>query len=435
METKIIIVIYHFKINGDETFKGKWESINESKVMVFRPDSNPEYLEIGDNEQIFRLHLIYCKKDFGDDERKTINQQIERIIKKNTQNEILLLLHGDPGQEMWIEDQKKIFETNEKVLGEDFSGGSGSEPVYVKIIDGNKEFLHKGLNIEMLNDLWKILYTGTFADKIVDSLITLHLSLQAFFGISSDRNGNFKKIGYCTSMDNKALNDILININKQRDRENLDDGNLNILDEYKNLFPNPKAFLLVEESGYDFFSTLFEQVLPKDKRLVPGMDPNPTLEPNFYEEEERYKGKMRFFRILELIPKDERLKNYYEKLKKDYNGKEDEKIGTLREICAILANTIEITNGDNKIKYFGYKGRKSSKEYRDNILIELGKQLNIDFTNSSQKHSKVEINGKMDHTYPMLAKQIATWGIKKAITVIELIDELDELLTKKRERE
>jgi len=292
-----------------------------------------------------------------------------------------------------------------------------------------------------------------WAEIIISSLTPLHLSLQAFWGISRSENGTWVYFGK-----EKEYNDV----NKFGIRKTDD-----INSEFTNKFPNRDAFLLVPEAEWDFYAPLLDMVLsPTDKKKGAGIDKK--FNDNTPQEEKDMYGELgddkhTIAEMLGKLPQKDALGNLIEAFNKPLS-KEWEKVkikptpkrgdnawlniqlknnqlistsfelfvSCLREFTAILANTIEKDKDCyKKDVYFGYKGKygkneKGNNNYRDKIL----KGLNKDF---SKPHCKLE-EKKDDQNFGYertLKKQIADWGIERAMVVIAGIEKLAMLIFNK----
>ena len=224
-------------------------------------------------------------------------------------------------------------------------------------------------------------------------LLPLHISLQAFFGISRDEQGKWVELI-------KALPN-----------------------EWSDGFPTKDAFLLVPEAEWDFYASIFNRVMPPCG-FAHGMDEkydNNSCE----EEKEEYKKDKNLAILLENAKRDEVLRGTYEGLKSAYGKENNSFVKILREICAILANTQEETNEcDKGERYYGYKGKKGAQKKRDEVLDRLGKGLE---TNFREKHCKLERN-KNNPLCEILVKQIEEWGVRNSRKVIEGIDAMAKSL-------
>jgi len=250
--------------------------------------------------------------------------------------------------------------------------------------------------------------------KFLLALTPLHLALQAFWGVAveevpSDLNQpiKFVKIG------TRDGNEFLKKINKQRKNLGLKDVNNEIKEEYRKLFPNPDAFLLVQEAEYDFFAPLINFFVEGEKGIADGKSANcdeekdiyemPTLKEVIEEIEKQKSENNEFFADLKSAlqyinahPCEPNIKNG------TWTYDPQEFVSFTREVCAILANTNECEKNG---KEFGYKG--NNKENVQAILESLG------FVERS--HYKLE-NYKSD--YSILVNQLIFWGLKKALVVI-----------------
>jgi hypothetical protein len=224
------------------------------------------------------------------------------------------------------------------------------------------------------NNLTKCFSKPTY--DILSSLLSLHLSLQTFFGISRNEN------------------------------------------EWGDIFTKKDAFLLVPEAEWDFYASIFNQTMPEE--FPHGMCDGYTA--NCPEETEEYGNERSLAGLLENVADDAKLKETHGAFNRPYGLENNNFVKYLRELCAILANTREDCNKDQS--YYGYKGTEEAKRVRNDILS----QLEIYPEDNREKHCKLEQDASVNRYYQPLKKQIETWGIEKARRVIEGIEELAELL-------
>jgi len=279
------------------------------------------------------------------------------------------------------------------------------------------------------------------SQKIVSSFLPLHLSLQAFFGISRDESGNWVRIGKDKNYKNR-LGIGVEDFEKAGIKETKD-----IDDEFKKHFPNTDAFLLVEEAEWDFYASMFDKVMPNCE----GMKNDCT--PNCDEEEEEYTKDRKISVLLEYFIENTKLEENEKKQLKILKAALEQKYGreanapeakegwfevngqpvsyaefvkTLREVCAILANTDgNCKRNDGEI--FIYKGK--CLEERDDILTKIWNIDNEAKLNET-RHCKLQKKG----LYDRLKKRLKAWGkgdnFKKLKIVIQGIEELAKCLEK-----
>lgn len=222
--------------------------------------------------------------------------------------------------------------------------------------------------------------------KIVSPLLPLHLSLQAFFGIGRDEQGKWVE---------------LIKV---------------LPNEWSDGFPTKDAFLLVPEAEWDFYASIFNRTMPPSS-FAHGMDGKYGRN-SCEEEKEEYKKDKNLAILLENVEKDGALKNIGEAFRCPCGEENSDFVKSLREICAILANTKQDCKKHET--YYGYKGKQEARKVRNDILR--GMAINSD--DDSQKHCKLEKNGKRNLYYERLEKQVEKWGIQRARIVIEGIEGL-----------
>jgi len=283
--------------------------------------------------------------------------------------------------------------------------------------------------------------------EILNPLLPLHFSLQAFFGISRDEKGEFVKVGereiYAETRNRNPQNWEI--------RDKLRDDNTGILEDFRKSFPNFDAFLLVKEVEWDFYASIFDRLMPEDK--YGGMKGDCT---GTDEERAEYDPEKNIVKLLGRLLENKKNNKNYENLEvlrktlnKDYtkeqiegfstffklNLKSDSKkvsygefVKCLRELCAILANPLPYSNpidfGDEK-GIFIYKGKcqRVRNEILDHIKDTRGNKLD------TTPHCKMTGKSKMECSdYDILVKQIANWGIEKTMIVIAGIEKLAEFL-------
>ena len=304
-----------------------------------------------------------------------------------------------------------------------------------------KKYLDNLNNKEMQEEVYnyfKKIYFAFHRTNILNAFLPLHLSLQAFFGISRDENGNWVRIGE----KKKYLEKFKINCN---DLQKLGKEATDIDNEFKKHFPNTDAFLLVEEAEWDFYASMFNKVMPNCE----GMRNDCTA--NCDEEKEEYTKDRKISVLLEYFIENTKLEENEKKQLKSLKAAFEQKYGeeanapeaneewfqindqpvsyaefvkTLREVCAILANTDgNCKRNDGEI--FIYKG-KCLKE-RDDILKNIWNIDNETKLNET-RHCKLQ---KSD-LYDRLKEQLIAWGtqnnFKKLKIVIQGIEELAKCL-------
>lgn len=271
---------------------------------------------------------------------------------------------------------------------------------------------------------------------ILSSLSPLHLSLQAFFGISQIENREFAKVG--EKEDGK--DSILTEINRQRDKHVRKDGNKGLSIEFRRAFPNTDSFLLVKEAEWDFYAPLFDMVLsPTDKKKGAGVAKEFDNDNTPQEEKDMYgkfnEGKYTIAEMLKRIDEtkfkdfisafDKPIPAKWSKIQTDSKNstvKPSLFVACLRELTTIFANTPKKDKGCFKNNcYFGYKGK-----YQNHCRKVL-EGLNGNFRNPHCKLVKKnpDKNFGYDNT---LKNQIADWCIEKSMVVIAGIEELANLL-------
>lgn len=296
-------------------------------------------------------------------------------------------------------------------------------------------------------------FIGNIIKAIRLPLTPLHLSLQSFWGITL-KNVCENKLIFAQIGNNKKSEQYA-----NATRQKLDSTYDRIDEQYLSLFPNPNAFLLVDEAEYDFYAPLFDMVLsPADK----GKDENGKSKRDMgefksntedFEDgdlEKEAKEAYAADTFSELLQKTRA--EGYKKLIDAFNRKIGDSwqmvdlaadrtpedvwfsieikdrnplvvtyqlfVDCLRELCAILANTKSygrLKKGCTRKGYFGYKGKKEFMVLRDMIL----KSINLD--GSENKHCKLE---EYKEEYDKLVHQLSTWGIEKAMAVLGGISKL-----------
>lgn len=297
----------------------------------------------------------------------------------------------------------------------------------------------KGKTVKKVEEAFRKIYLEEMRYRILMTLAPLHLSLQAFFGISRDENGGWVRIGRDENYKNRLEIDVDVfeqaGIKKTEDIDN----------EFKKHFPNTDAFLLVEEAKWDFYASMFDKVIPNCEGMREGCPRNCLEEEEEYEKDKKIAFLLKHF-IENIDSRDDEKKKLQilkETLEKNY-GEENSANGapniwfqvdqepityakfvkTLREICAILANTpsCEESQGHS----FIYKGKCDAA--RDEILQEIWNKTNNELEKT--RHCKLPNVS----TYEKLKEQILEWGrendFEKVKIVIQGIEELAECLRK-----
>ncbi|MCK4351846.1 hypothetical protein KAW65_00370 [candidate division WOR-3 bacterium] len=350
---------------------------------------------------------------------------------------------------------------DEKIPTKEYAGFQSYPYCLLDLIFFEKKKMYEGREECSKFPSWEeilIKFESNWEELIFSPFLPLHLSLQAFFGISRDENGEFVKVGTRTEIGDAEEQKILNSINVQREKltkeRKLKDGNQDLPDKYKKTFPNPDAFLLVDEAQWDFYASTFDKIMPPNKcvGIRDGCKENRNEEKEEYDKDKKIALLLEKF-ISHIKGKDEKDKLSALKIAisnefgEEANHKSDgpipanykikipcEEIGydnfvkTLRELCAILANTP--ARGDpkdckNKKGIFVYKG-KCDKE-RDEILEQI---RGINGNNLDRIcHCKLEERVKDKNcSYEVLRNQIADWGIWKVMRVIAGIEELAKIL-------
>lgn len=303
---------------------------------------------------------------------------------------------------------------------------------------------------------WWILF-----HELLNPLLPLHLSLQIFWGISSvqdseSNNVEFVKFGGKPVNDDKVLKKIYDERNERITKKNSEAIDPQLLD----IFPNSDTFLLVDDAQWDFYAPLFDKTLHKcggelDKRSF-----------NCEDEQKEYEGDS-FADLIDNIlktEKDEEKSKILVDLQKVFNKPVDDNftpcdkclegeatedsvffqlrtspfagplnitydcfITCLREIAAILANTFDKGNPEchRKDATFTYKGECGVE--KNKILGKIWSKGESELKRTW--HCKLpDKGGKPTDKYSVLKKQIAAWGIKKAMVVIAGIEKLAKCL-------
>lgn len=280
------------------------------------------------------------------------------------------------------------------------------------------------------------------SQEIVSSFLPLHLSLQAFFGISRDESGNWVRIG----KDKNYVDRLNIGV-KVLEQAGIKEAK-DIDDEFKKHFPNTDAFLLVEEAEWDFYASMFDKVMPNCEGM------KNDCKPNCDEEEEEYTKDRKISVLLEYFienteleeNKKKQLKILKEAFEQEYR-KEANALGakggwfevngqpvsyakfvkTLREVCAILANTDDNCKR-NDDETFIYKGSEKCLEERNKILKNIWNKNEAELNET--RHCKLQ---KSD-LYDRLKEQLKAWGkgdnFKKLKIVIQGVEELAKCVEK-----
>ena len=446
-EKRIIIIFWHFDITQCLS-EENWQNI-DNNFKYIKTLSNPKIFNT--SEAIYQIYLIsYSKMKATEIRNDTqlqskVKEKIVEIVENNRFNEILVLIRSD---DIWEEGllkdlEKELIKRNCKF----YKFGKGTEEYIYKngILDAsNSCFSNSNLSTLPWDEFWETYYKKKPVNEIIHkflfSISPLYLSLQAFWGVAvkeikKENSGQtvieFVKIG--TRNGDGYLNDI----NNQRKELNLKDVSNEIKKEYQNLFPDPDAFLLVEEAEYDFYAPLINLVVDGEKVIAEGKSANCDEEKEMYE----IPTLKEVIEICEKEINDNKAKQFFTSLKEAFQNSNptscnptitngtwkfnpEEFISCLRELCAILANTCEgCQKGE---KYFGYKGTNESS--KSQILTSLGNN----FTKPHCKFKGVNENGC---SYSVLIKQIISWGIEKALVVIGGLEvlgkELREMISKR----
>lgn len=296
-------------------------------------------------------------------------------------------------------------------------------------------------------------------ELLLSFLTPLHLSLQAFWGISTDESRKseagskmeiveFVKFGARKD----GNNEILKKIHTERG-EYIRNGLQNI-GEYKDNFTKPEAFLLVPEAEWDFYAPLLSRVMP------PSVDSESKKDVTFNcpEEEKEYSIENNIAILLEKLSQQKeseglaRLRRAFEN---EY-GKETEHekdtsdpskpwfeishnvgkvsyaqfVKSLREIAAILANTVDKTSCHKIMKLECRKNQEvdASFVYKGKYEVENILKLLKNFKNENSHCKLPDASDISTKEYSILANQIADWGIEKAMIVIVGIEKLANLL-------
>lgn len=240
----------------------------------------------------------------------------------------------------------------------------------------------------------KINKSNKFYKETLKILLPLHLSLQAFFGISRNEKGEWVKIGI-----REGKNENLKDINKQREEIKLRDSNKDLPPEFKTAFPNPDAFLLVKDAQWDFYAEIGSKIPEVLSSLK-----------EFFDIE--YNGKkIRDFEIF-VTEKKRKIKgsSLETEIREFINGE------TLKSLCAVLANVDE----NKAINNYDREKIKKSKLVLNEYFNNKGKLIKPTYLKQADNHSK----RSCDNTYSRLLNQLIKFGIKRAMDVIMKVDRL-----------
>jgi len=438
-ETIVLISHYeYFKEEGDHAYKNlikRSEEISCGQINI----------KVGISEQRSEQRLVKFIFHIHKGDVKENDREIECLLRNycaEEVNQILLFLHGGKG----IYFSSVNINICEKDVREFRFGGDELKVTDIEgkdigyNLEGLFERLLQGGEIDPQKEFFFV-----YLNELLLPLTPLYLSLQAFWGIAIEKIEG-SKVTFVRTGSNPEVRDLTEG--KTRKKLKL---NSNIDEAYQKLFPNPDAFLLVEEAIYDFYSPLFDMVLsPKDKGTEKGKSKRGILGKSNTEKceygdlEKKVYESDTFCELLEKAGKDKDLISAFKTeigdswqeivlttnsksgegwftigiSDKEFSVTRQEFVGCLREFCAILANTKENKNnwfrkGCSENGYFGYKGQY--QELRDRILKE------IRFSGDEYKHSKLKKNAE---DYKKLKEQLQDIGIEKAMVVIGGIKEL-----------
>lgn len=308
---------------------------------------------------------------------------------------------------------------NQRKEGVEYIPVSGSNDEDRKFISNVKDHLEKNNIKECIDTIKQFCSPRVLSiviSNILDPLIPLHLSLQAFFGISRGENGNWFYFGK----------------DKEYTNEFQELGLIKVDIELKDYFPNDEAFRLVEEAGWDFYAPIFDKVMPEnleqsnyafnsdeEKEDYNKSKNIGSLLGNFLERSEVDNVRRTIIESIKQIFEnqygyEENSKEIFSfKLNKNEEVSYAKFIKCLREISAILANSDPNQCKNDSGKTFGYKGGLNPGQILDKLK-------NI----KNAPHCKLQNN----NSYQNLVSQIKSWGIKKAMIVIAGIEEFAKLL-------
>jgi len=237
--------------------------------------------------------------------------------------------------------------------------------------------------------------------EIVSPFLPLHLSLQAFFGISKDEKGNWVDL---------------------REAKELSD-------EFKKAFPNKEAFLLIEEAKWDFYAEIGARlgnwrVYEKDKGYS---SKEYALLPPAQKHIEDLIDELFEFPFMEAKKAIDycNFKNFYgevitgEVLK--WLLKRFVQSDELSQVCAILTNVNYLQDEVNSEKI--PKGREILR--RLGYYDENGNLVMPVYLKDKSRHSKKPLReDKQSDSYKILINQLEEFGVIRAKKVIEGIEKM-----------
>jgi hypothetical protein len=399
---------------------------NSSKIILFGSRYCKIYLN-GSTETIFNTPIedTVDTKDFIE----VLDENYHKLL-CDTRN-VLLLFHKNDLKNENVKNIRNTF-TNPNINIELYSFGINDPILYENIIDDaeydpsvkkNALINKNGQQVfrnEIFDLVWKEFFIKQKIIQLIYILTPLHLSLQAFWGVSINRKciDNYKgAIDFiCFGNNEDEENEYISKVIAQRKNIKKAQENNEISENILRIFPNINSFFLADGTNCDYYAPLFDMAIYNGEKGVSdnyrGTD----------EKEKELYSMDSFFEVLKICEEELELKD--NKLITDFIdgfGKEisknreikinnsrllfdvDDFIYCLRNICALLSNTDNNALKDNK--YIGYKGR--NKNRIKNILNN----------EKLKEHNKLK-----NDNYNILVEELIEFGIGNSILLIAGIE-------------